>query len=163
MGAVILALFDRFDDAEDVRTELVNDGFPTDRVELTASREQGRAAVQPAESSRGKFVQYFGTLLKQDVEPRFVQELAKRVAAGRINTIAVHPRGDVETSRATQILEKHDASQVLAHDLQKQEFEHAASQQTDPWLARLLPDHAGGRGRFYVRLLGDDSPEQKDR
>lgn len=163
MGAVILALFDRFGDAEDVRTELVKDGFPTDRVELTASREKGRAAVQPAESPHDKFVQYFGTLFKQDVERRFVQELAKRVASGRITTIAVHPRGDIETSRATQILEKHDALQLLAHDLQKQEFEHAASPQTDSWLARLLPDHAGEARRFYLRLLGDDSPEQKKR
>lgn len=33
-------------DAESVRTELVRDGLPADRVELTPSREKGRAGLQ---------------------------------------------------------------------------------------------------------------------
>jgi len=37
-------------DADSVRTELVRDGFPTDRVELTASRERGRAITVPRSS-----------------------------------------------------------------------------------------------------------------
>ena len=62
MSAVLLAVFDRFSDAEKVRTELVRDGFPTDRVELTAQHEKGRAGVQPAESAHGQFLQYYRTL-----------------------------------------------------------------------------------------------------
>jgi hypothetical protein len=155
MSAVLLALFNRFSDAENVRTELVRDGFPTDRVELTASREKGRAGVQPAESSHGQFVQYFGTLFNQEDERGFVQELAKRVAGGNITTIAVHPRGDIETSRAIQILENQGALRLVAHDLQNQAFEHAASPETGSWLARLLPEHLGDAGRFYLRLLPD--------
>src|SRR2546430_6640227 len=42
------------------------DGFPTDRVELTASCELGRASFEPADSLHGKCVQYFRTLLRGD-------------------------------------------------------------------------------------------------
>ena len=94
MSAVMLAVFNRFSDAAQIRTELVSDGFPTDRVELTASREKGRAGVQPAGSSQGRFLQYFSTLLDHDDERAFVQQLAERVADGSIATIAVHPRGE---------------------------------------------------------------------
>ena len=37
MSAVILAVFNDYETAERVRVMLVRDGFPTDRVELTAS------------------------------------------------------------------------------------------------------------------------------
>ena len=155
MSAVMLAVFNRFSDAEWVRTELVRDGFPTDRVELTASQEKGRAGVQPAKSSHGQFLQYFSALFDQEDERAFVRQLAERVAGGRIVTIAVHPRGDIETSRATQVLENRGALQVVAHELQKQAFEHAASPQTDSWLAYLIPDHTADVGRFYLRQLPD--------
>jgi hypothetical protein len=45
MSAVLLAVFDNHEAAEGVRTDLVRDGFPTDRVELTAGCEPGRAAL----------------------------------------------------------------------------------------------------------------------
>lgn len=159
MSAVMLAVFNRFSDAAQIRTELVSDGFPTDRVELTASREKGRAGVQPAGSSQGRFLQYFSTLLDHDDERAFVQQLAERVADGSIATIAVHPRGELETSRATQILENRGALQVVAHELKNQALEHAASPQTRSWLAYLIPDHTADAGRFYLRQLPDKAPE----
>jgi hypothetical protein len=39
MSAVLLAMFNQYKIAERMRVELVRDGFPTDRVELTASCE----------------------------------------------------------------------------------------------------------------------------
>ena len=48
MSAVILAVFSEYGAADRVRTRLVSDGFPTDRVELTASSEPGRAGLHPA-------------------------------------------------------------------------------------------------------------------
>ncbi len=39
MSAVLLAVFNEYGVADRVRTRLVGDGFPTDRVELTASCE----------------------------------------------------------------------------------------------------------------------------
>ena len=50
MSAVLLAVFGQYGDADRVRTKLVSDGFPTDRVELTSSAEPGRAGVQPRTS-----------------------------------------------------------------------------------------------------------------
>ena len=105
----MLAVFNMFSDAAQVRTELISDGFPTDRIELTASREKGQAGVQPAGSSQGQFLQYFSTLLDQEEERAFAQQLAQRLADGSIATIAVHPRGELETFRATQILENRGA------------------------------------------------------
>ena len=159
MSAVMLAIFNRFCDAESVRTELVKDGFPTDRVELTASGEKGRAGLQPADSSHGQFTQYFGTLFDREGDRMFVEELAKRVANGSVATIAVHPRGDIETSRATEIFEKQGALQVVPHDLENQAFESAASSETSSWLEHLLPQYAGDSGRFCLRSLPDGDGE----
>ena len=155
MSAVMVAIFNRFSDAESVRTELVKEGFPTDRVELTASTENERAGLQAADSSRGQFVQYYGALFDQEGERAFVEELAKRVASGSIVTIAVHPRGEIETSLATEILEKQGALQVVPHDLENQGFQSAASSETSPWLDYLLPQHVGDAGRFYLRTHSD--------
>jgi hypothetical protein len=151
----MLAIFNRFCDAESVRTELVKDGFPTDRVELTATGEKGRAGLEPADSSHGQFTQYFGTLFDREGDRMFVEELAKRVANGSVATIAVHPRGDNETSRATEIFEKQGALQVVPHDLENQAFESAASSESSSWLEHLLPQYAGDSGRFCLRSLPD--------
>ena len=159
MSAVMLAIFNRFCDAESVRTELVKDGFPTDRVELTATGEKGRAGLQPADSSHGQFTQYFGTLFDREGDRMFVEELAKRVANGSVATIAVHPRGDIETSRATEIFEKQGALQVVPHDLENQAFESAASSESSSWLEHLLPQYAGDSGRFCLRSLPDGDGE----
>jgi len=62
MSAVLLAVFNDYEAAERVRLTLFRDGFPTDRVELTATCELGRAGCEPADSVHGKCVQYFRTL-----------------------------------------------------------------------------------------------------
>src|SRR5438034_279196 len=53
MSAVLLAVFNDYETAERVRVTLVRDGFPTDRVELTAACELGRAGFEPADSLHG--------------------------------------------------------------------------------------------------------------
>jgi hypothetical protein len=55
MSAVLLAVFNDYEAAERVRIELVRDGFPTDRVELTACCEPGRAGLLPGDSPHEKF------------------------------------------------------------------------------------------------------------
>jgi hypothetical protein len=52
MSAVLLAIFNEYNVAERVRVDLVRDGFPTDRVELTAACEPGRAGLGPATHPR---------------------------------------------------------------------------------------------------------------
>jgi len=57
MSAVLLAVFNEYGGADRVRTRLVGDGFPTDRVELTACCEPGRAGLHRAASARARVAQ----------------------------------------------------------------------------------------------------------
>jgi hypothetical protein len=135
-----------------VRTRLVSDGFPTDRVELTASREPGRAGLQPAGSEHERFVAYFRTLLGAEDERPFVEGLAERVEKGAA-TITVHPRGAIETERAAAILEGEGALEVVGHDLQNQSFEHAASRGDGYWVRHFMLDNPTGADCIYCRLF----------
>jgi len=153
MSAVLLAVFNEYGLADRVRTKLVNDGFPTDRVELTASCEPGRAGVHPAASPRARFLQYFRTLLGKEDERAFVELLAERVEGGGAATIAVHPRGAIETARAAEILEGEGATEVVGHDLEKQGFEHAASSGEGYWVRHFMLDNPTGADCIYCRLF----------
>ena len=152
MSAVLLAVFNDFEAAERVRTKLVVDGFPTDRVELTASCEPGRAGLDPAASARAKFVHYFRTLLSKEDERPFAELLAERVEGGAA-TITVHPRGAIETARAAEILETEGAVEVVGHDLEKQSFEHAASRGDGYWVRHFMLDNPTGADCIYCRLF----------
>ena len=66
MAAVLVALYEDYDTAGRVRTQLVSDGFPTDRVELTSSREPGQAGSMPGDSRGDQFQKYFDTLFEDD-------------------------------------------------------------------------------------------------
>src|SRR5437867_2503388 len=103
MSSIILAVFNDYETAERVRVALFRDGFPTDRVELTAPCEMGRAGCEPAETPHDKCVQYFRTLLRDEGEKHYPEMLAQRIDNGGA-TVTVHPRGTIETKRATEIL-----------------------------------------------------------
>ena len=148
MSAVLLAVFERSAQAEQARTQLVGDGFPTDRVELTARGETGRAALQPADSRHARLRQYFRTLLSRDDEREFADLLAGRVEDGAATTIAVHPRGDIETARAAQLLGNAGALELVGHDL-----EHAAARTEGTWISHLAPDNTGAADCIYCRLF----------
>jgi hypothetical protein len=152
MSAVLLAVFNEYGVADRVRTKLVGDGFPTDRVELTASCEPGRAGLHPATSARAKFLQYFHTLLSEDDEWAYVELLAARVEDGAV-TIAVHPRGAIETARAAEILETEGALEVVGHDLENQTFEYAASRGDGYWVRHFMLDNPTGADCIYCRLF----------
>jgi hypothetical protein len=152
MSAVLLAVFNEYGVADRVRTKLVSDGFPTDRVELTASCEPGRAGLHPALSARAKFLQYFRTLLSADDEWPYVELLAARVEDGAV-TITVHPRGAIETARAAEILETEGAAEVVGHDLENQTFEFAASPGDGYWVRHFMLDNPTGADCIYCRLF----------
>jgi hypothetical protein len=156
MSAVLLAVFDEYDSAERVRTRLVRDGFPTDRVELTSAVEPGRAGLLPAKTLQGRFAQYFRTLLRKKDEQPFVELLAERVAGGAA-TVTVQPRGAIETERAAAILENEGAVEVVGHDLEKQSFEHAAARGEGYWVRHFMLDNPSGADCIYCRLF----PEHK--
>jgi hypothetical protein len=133
MSAVLLAVFTEYTIAERVRVELVRDGFPTDRVELTAGCEPGRAGLEPADSPHGRFVQYFRVLLRFESERHYAEQLAKRIDSGAA-TITVHPRGSTETARATQILSNAHAVQLISHDLASQTAQDAVAKLGHRWI-----------------------------
>ncbi|MGB6605614.1 MAG: hypothetical protein WBE65_15140 [Steroidobacteraceae bacterium] len=153
MSAVMLAVFNEYDAAERVRTRLVSDGFPTDRVELTAAREPGRAGLLDAPSAHTRFVQYFRTLLSQEDERTFVDDLASRVERGAA-AVTVQPRGVIETLRAAEILAGEGAADVVGHDLENQSvFEHAASKGDTYWLQHFMLHKTADTDCIYCRLF----------
>jgi hypothetical protein len=152
MSAVLLALFNDYEAADRVRVELVRDGFPTDRVELTAACEPGRAGCQPAELPHGKFVQYFRTLFKSDADRQYAEVLAERVDYGAA-TVTVHPRGAIETTRATKIIELGGPAEVAHRDLGNQAWEYAAARHEHPWIRNLWVDGKSDAHCIYCRLF----------
>lgn len=143
MSAVLLAVFNEHAVADRVRTQLVSDGFPTDRVELTSSHHPGQAQVAPAASRRAKFEQYFRTLFGEERERNFVEALVERIDRGAA-AVAVHPRGNIETARAAEILTHAGAVELKAHDLDDQFLEQAASREDGYWVRHLLPETLTG-------------------
>jgi hypothetical protein len=106
MTPVIVALFDDYGIADRVRTELVADGFPTDRVELTSLLETGQADSEPGDAFVARLSNYFHTLLDQDEEHTAdAEEFAQRVRNGN-SAITVHPRTDYEIGSARAILHR---------------------------------------------------------
>jgi hypothetical protein len=133
MSAVLLAVFNDFETAERVLIELVRDGFPTDRVELTAGCQPGRAGCGPGTTQHEKFVQYYRTLFCREDEIGCAEIFAERLAHGAA-TITVHPRGPVETARASEILDQAAPVEIKQHDLGNQRMEHAAARRDGPWI-----------------------------
>lgn len=137
MAAVLVALYDDFETAERVRTELVKDGFPTDRVELTSLREPGMADVMPADTLPRKLQDYFHTLFDREDRERYARFFADHVSKGG-STITVHPRGEQEVARACEILERHRPAEVREQDIEDQAFERAAAPDDKSVIRRIV-------------------------
>lgn len=137
MAAVLVALYESYPVAERVRTELVQDGFPTDRVELTSQPEPGTAGMIVADSRQDRFRSYFATLFDEERHRGCADFLAGRVAAGAA-VIAVHPRGEREIERATQLIERHRPLEIDREHLDQTMLEQAASPHNRSILVRLM-------------------------
>ena len=110
MTPVIVALFDDYGIADRVRTELVADGFPTDRVELTSLLETGQADSEPGDAFVARVANYFHTLLDQGEGHSGngdADAFAERVRNGN-SAIAVHPRTDYEIDSVRTILHRNN-------------------------------------------------------
>jgi hypothetical protein len=157
MSAVLLAIFPDYDVASRVRMALFEDGFPTDRIELTASREPGRAALLAADTMHRQFARYFGALFTSAAEQEVPEHLACCLDDGAA-AITVHPRGAVETSRATEILKLAHPTEVVAHEIGDQRFEHAAARTGRPWVSHLWVENHSKAHCIYCRLFEKDLP-----
>ncbi len=153
MSAVITAMFEEFGAADRARLELVRDGFPTDRVDLTAECEPGRAAMAPAQSPREMLLRHFATLFCADGEHDYVERLADRIQHGGA-AVTVHPRGPLEITRAWEILERAHPLEVADHDLSNQTLEYAAAGHGRPWIRSFwIEESEHSEHCIYCRLF----------
>ncbi len=98
MSALVVALYDNHTAAERVRTQLVGEGFPTDRVQLTSSADPGRPPWWgPSGDLESQLEEYFATLFTREDEVTNVHVFVDGVQQGHA-ALTVHPRGEVETS-----------------------------------------------------------------
>jgi hypothetical protein len=153
MSAILLAVFSDHAVGDGVRTRLVKDGFPTDRVQLIAGQELGQVKLVPRESLRQKLTEHFRKLLQTDGKSdgeRSVQLFQRAILEGKA-AVVVHPRGDTETQRALKLLSDADPVEIRGEDLQNQTLEHAAAERETPiltWTGKVLaapgaPDTTG--------------------
>jgi hypothetical protein len=139
MSALVVALYDNHAAAERVRTQLVREGFPTDRVRLTSSNEPGEAAiVGPSDGLEAQLEEYFSGLFDREDELPNVHLFVDGVSQGHA-ALAVHPRGKVETDRALAIMEQAQPLEICDHDLENQGMERAATpDNSEPFVKQLL-------------------------
>jgi len=138
MSAVLTALYKDHDAAERVRTRLVEDGFPTDRVELTSREELGRASMVPAASLEQKLRHYFEQLFQAEGDRDSVQRLEQAVLRSHA-ALAVHPRGETETQRALKLMEDGAPIEFRSSDLHNQAGENATGgSDTISWIGKIM-------------------------
>lgn len=145
MSALVAALFENHAAAERVRTALVSGGFPTDRVELSSAHEPGQAALGPAGEPMEQLFDYFEQFFDQDDEQQHVRTFAEGVRNGKASVI-VHPRGDIETRQALDILQSSHPVELHEHDLANQAMERAASPDSEAMVEKLIPENLKPNG-----------------
>jgi hypothetical protein len=151
MSALVVALYDNHAAAERVRTRLVQEGFPTDRVQLTSNAEPGQAAVVGAASDlEAQLEEYFSRLFDRQDEVSNVHLFVDGVQQGHA-ALTVHPRGEVETNRALEIMEEAQPLEICDHDLQDQAMEQAASPGNDEPFVKQFVDASRDATRNRTR------------
>lgn len=114
MQDIIVALYDDHATAVAVRTALVEDGFATDRIEVTSPVEHRQADKGPAVDFRTNVTDYFRTLSADDGAARRLQRFADAVIGGA-SAVTVHPRGEEEIRRAERILDRQAPREVYRY------------------------------------------------
>ena len=142
MSAVLVAVFKDHPSAAQARVLLVNDGFPTDRVDLISSRELGPAKLVPRDSVSEQLIAYFQKVLQSEGsgadEP---SQLLQRAVEDGKSVLVVQPRGDVEIQRAAQLLNDSEPLGIRGADLENSAMEHAAAEKETPvitWMGKVL-------------------------
>lgn len=114
MQDIIVALYDEHAAAVRVRTALVEDGFPTDRVEVTSPVEHRQADKGPSDSFGVNVLEYFRTLSADDADRQRLNRFAQAVIQGA-SALTVHPRGEEEIRRAEKILDREAPREVYRY------------------------------------------------
>ena len=114
MQDIIVALYDEQAAAVRVRTALVEDGFPTDRVEVTSPVEHRQADKGPSDSFGVNVLEYFRTLSAGDTDRQRLNRFAQAVIQGA-SAVTIHPRGEEEIRRAERILDREAPREVYRY------------------------------------------------
>jgi hypothetical protein len=143
MSAILIAAFKNHATADAVRTRLVQDGFPTDRIELTSREEPGQAELVPRGSFDEKLTEYFRTLFEGGGYRGSEGPVSvfQRAVLDDKGVLTLHPRGDNETESALQILNEAGPEELQGADLQSKPLEQAASSRETPgltWMGKVL-------------------------
>jgi hypothetical protein len=139
MSAFVAALYENHATADQVRTALIQEGFATDRVLLTSSREPGPAGLTPANDATAQLRKYFEQVFADENEAAEVNKFVDGVSHGHA-ALVVHPRGDVEVQRAMSILSASKPLEVREHDLANQTMERAASHDGETMVGMVVPE-----------------------
>ena len=142
MSAVLVAVFKDDVSAGKARVRLVNDGFPTDRVDLVSTQELGPAQLVPRDTVSEQLAEYFRSVLQFQGarEDEAVRLLQRAVSDGK-STLVVQPRGEIEIQRAAQLLNETDPLELRSADLENSTLEHAAAPKETPiltWMGKVL-------------------------
>src|SRR5262245_19883829 len=114
MQDIIVALYDDHTAAVAARTELVKDGFATDRIEVTSPVEHRQAHMGPSADSASNVPKYFDTLHADQGDAERLKRFAGAVIAGAA-TVTVHPRGEEEIRRAERILDRQAPREIYRY------------------------------------------------
>ena len=139
MSALIAALYPDHATADRIRTSLVSEGFATDRVQLTSREELGPAGVTPAGDTTSQLRKFFAQTFPNADEAEGVREFVDGVQQGHA-ALVIHPRGEVETKQAMDILSASQPLTVREHDLANQSMERAASHSGETMVGKVLPE-----------------------
>jgi hypothetical protein len=145
MSALVVALYDNQAAAERVRTRLVSEGFPTDRVQLTAGAEPG-----PADDLEAQLEEYFSGLFDRLDELPNVHFFVDGITQGHA-ALAVHPRGEMETHRALEIMEEAQPLEICDRDLGDQAMDETAAPSLDELYLEQLFDAGRESARRKTR------------
>ena len=139
MSAVVAALFKDHATADHVRTALVSGGFATDRVQLTSESEPGQAALMPSPSKSQQLQDYFTQIFPESSEREHVRAFVDGVQRGNA-AVVVHPRGEIETRQAVEVLSSSQPLELCEHDLANQALEKAASEASSTVVGHFVPE-----------------------
>ena len=114
MQDLVVALFNDYGTAVNVRTDLVKNGFATDRVELTSPEEHRQVRKGPADHFETNVKDYFATLSADEAAAGKLGEFAQAVVGGA-STITVHPRGEDEIKLMEDILQRHRPREIFRY------------------------------------------------
>ena len=139
MSALIAALYKDHATAVRIRTSLVTGGFATDRVQLTSREEPGPAGLAPSNDTTSQLEEFFTQAFPDADEAGEVRAFVEGVKQGNA-ALVIHPRGEVETKQAKDVLSASNPLKVREHDLANQTMERAASHPGETMVGTVVPE-----------------------